>query len=94
LEAELLKKATPLMKELEKNWITWNLIDIWNMINFMKTSVIFTHPKSSAIIPLSLLTWVLSGVSFDSDGWFSSWSSFWGWFSSGWWGGWWGSRSW
>lgn len=93
LEAELLKKATPLMKELEKNWITWNLIDIWNMINFMKTSVIFMHPKSSAIIPLSLLTWVLSGVSFDSDGWFSSWSSFWGWFSSGWWGGWWGSRS-
>ena len=93
LEAELLSKATPLMKELEKNWITWNLIDIWNMINFMKTSVIFMHPKSSAIIPLSLLTWVLSGVSFDSDGWFSSWSSFWGWFSSGWWGGWWGSRS-
>ena len=59
----------------------------------MKTSVIFMHPKSSAIIPLSLLTWVLFGVSFDSDGWFSSWSSFWGWFSSGWWGGWWGSRS-
>ena len=94
LETEFLKKTTPLMKELEKNRLSWNLIDLTSMIKFMKTSVLFIYPKSSAIIPLSLLTWILSGVSIDSDGWFSSWSSFWWWFSSGWWGWWWGSRSW
>ena len=95
LESELLKKVTPLMEELNKNWISWNLIDLWSMISFMKTSVIFTYPKTSSIIPMFLLSWVLSGVSTGSSfGWFSSWSSFWGWFSSGWWGGWWGSRSW
>ena len=96
LETEFLKKATPLMSELTKKWLSWNLIDLWSMIGFMKTSVIFMHPKSSAIIPMSILSWVLSGLDGDYDwwSWFSGWSSFGWWFSVGWGWGWWGSRSW
>jgi hypothetical protein len=97
LETEFLKKTTPLIEDLNKNMISWSLIDLWSMISFMRSSVSFAYPKSSAIIPVSLIFWFFSGgseVFSDSGWWFSSWSSFWWWFSSGWWGGWWGSRSW
>ena len=98
LETEFLKKATPLIEDLNKSLISWNLIDLWSMMSFIRTSVTFSHPKSSSIIPMFLLSSALSsfsGSSFgSSSGWFSSWSSFWWWFSLGWWGGWWGSRSW
>ena len=94
LETEFLKKTTPLIEDLNKNLISWSLIDLWSMISFMRWSVSFAHPKSSAIIPMSLLFWIFSGGSGGSGWWFSSWSSFWWWFSAGWWGGWWGSRSW
>jgi len=97
LETEFLKKTTPLIEDLNKNMISWSLIDLWSMISFMRSSVSFAYPKSSAIIPVSLIFWFFSGgseVFGDSGWWFSSWSSFWWWFSRGWWGGWWGSRSW
>ena len=93
MESLFLKKITPLVDDMEKSWLTWNLVSVWNIISFVKADSLFMQSNWFLFNPFFFLS---GGESwgYDSIGWFSSWSSFWWWFSSWWWGWWWGSRSW
>ena len=93
MESLFLKKITPLVGDMEKSWLTWNLVSVWNIISFVKAGSLFVQNNWFLFNPFFFLG---GGDSWDYDsfGWFSGGSSFWWWFSVGWWGGWWGSRSW
>lgn len=93
METEFLKKVTPLVKDLEKSWLTWNLIPIWNIISFIKSDSLFVHDNWYLFNPFFFISgW--ESWEYSSSKWFSKWSSFsFGWFSRRWWGGWWGWKS-
>lgn len=95
LETEFLKKTTPLVKDLEKSWLTWDLIPVWNIISFVKSDYLFKQNNWYLFNPFFFLSgWESSELSYSSSKWFSKWSSFsfW-WFSSKWWWGWGGWKS-
>ena len=100
METEFLKKATPLIKDLESIFLTWELIHFPRINSLIFNSASFeTNYEWYLFNPLSILAgmwWFLwwsgwGSASYSSSGWFSKWSSFGGWFSGGgggWWGGW------
>ena len=100
METEFLKKATPLIKDLESIFLTWELIHFPRINSLIFNSASFeTNYEWYLFNPLSILNgiwWFLwwsgwGSASYSSSGWFTKWSSFGGWFSGGgggWWGGW------
>lgn len=99
METEFLKKATPLIKDLESVFLTWELIHFPRINSLLTNSASFeTNYGWYLFNPLSILAFLWNngwGWSYySSSDWFSKWSSFGGWFSRGW-GGWWGGwKSW
>lgn len=96
MESLFLKKVTPLVKDLEKTWLTWNLIPVWNIISFIKNGSLFEQNNWYLFNPFFFLSsWESWGWIYSSSKGFSKWSSFsfW-WFSRRWWWGWWWWKSW